>query len=314
MFWALLLNCSTLHGGLPKTIAPRQVQPSLLSAASPAPQASMEPARNIETKDGALPCLNCLECLRMIVRLHRDFFFLDGLAGSITIGDVRAMRGILDEPPREARYRVVIFREAQALVEAAANALLKSFEEPRQATSFVLLAPQRERLLPTLASRSFTLTLPWPESFPGAASSSPATVASAEPSTTGSKAALAGTEDSSVLSDDDPVISWEAELCLFLNSGRGWFDRTAIKGAVGAPLVHGMLRLCRRALASRILALRSGAESREGLESFLARLPEQRLRMVDEILAECQDSLLYAVNPTLVLEWMATRLYLLLPK
>ena len=36
--------------------------------------------------------------------------------------------------------------------------------------------------------------------------------------------------------------------------------------------------------------------------------------MLDEALAECQDSLMYNVNPVLVLEWLATRMYLLLPR
>ena len=51
-----------------------------------------------------------------------------------------------------------------------------------------------------------------------------------------------------------------------------------------------------------------------GAEALFARLPAPRLRMVDEILAECQESLVYMANPTIVLEWLATRLYLLLPR
>ena len=58
----------------------------------------------------------------------------------------------------------------------------------------------------------------------------------------------------------------------------------------------------------------SGAALAEGLERRLARLPLQRLRMLDEVLAECQDSLTYNVNPVLVMEWFATRLFLLLPR
>ena len=81
-----------------------------------------------------------------------------------------------------------------------------------------------------------------------------------------------------------------------------------------AALVHDLTGLCRRALAGRLSALGSGAAPGEGLESLLDRLPVQRLRILDEALAECQDSLLYNVNPVLVLEWLATRMYLLLPR
>lgn len=315
MFWALLLNCSPGDGknvGSPV----QNPQASLFTAPSPAPQGNSGSDRN-SGQDGAveealLPCLECSACLRIIARMHRDFFFLDGLAGSIKLGDpgrpepgtVRAVRGILGEPPREARFRVVVFREAQALVEPAANALLKSFEEPRPATSFVLLVPQRERLLPTLVSRSFTLTLPWPDAgdqdegsgtprFPGGG-------------------VFAGTGGRPVPMADDPLASWEADLCRFLKSGQGWLERTGVKGAVDAALAHAVLNLCRRALVARLLSLQHRVAPKEGLESLLARLPEQRLRMFDEVLAECQDSLVYAVNPSLVLEWLATRLYLLL--
>jgi DNA polymerase-3 subunit delta' len=210
----------------------------------------------------------------MIVHLHRDCFFLDGAAGSLKIDEVREVRSQLGEPPREARMRMVVFREAQALGEAAANALLKSFEEPVPATSFVLLAPQRERLLPTLVSRSLVLTLPWPSACP----------------------------------DDENLVPWEAALCAFLTTGQGFFERTGTKGAVDAALVHAMIGLCRRALAARILAAHP---PREGLERLLAPLSPQRLRFLDEALAEVQDSLVFAVNPALTLEWLATRMYLL---
>ena len=276
--WALLLNCPTATESLGEHTdtfshnaqAGEETPDSVGVSAAPAARKDAE------------PCLDCPECVRMVTHLHRDCFFLDGLAASIKIDDVRAVRNVLGEPPREARYRVVIFREAQALVEAAANALLKSFEEPRPATTFVMLAPQRERLLPTLVSRSITLTLPWPLE-----------------------------EDAA---QREALAPWEAALCTFLQSGRGWFERTGTKGSVDVALVHALTNLCRRALASRMAARQSGAAPREGLEQVLARLPDARLRMLDEALAECQDSITYGVNPVLVLEWLATRMYLLIPR
>jgi DNA polymerase-3 subunit delta' len=195
---------------------------------------------------------------------------------------VRALRSVLGEPPRETRYRAVLFREAQALGEAAVNSLLKSFEDPRPGTSFILLAPQRERLLPTLVSRSMVLTLPWPLE-----------------------------EDAAARGDLAP---WEAPLCTFLQSGREFFERSGSKGAVDTALAHALINLCRRSILGCIKARQEGTTPREGLESILDRLPDTRLRMLDEGLAECQDSLLYGVNPVLVVEWLATRMYLLLPR
>ena len=268
------------HEYLPPDAAAPDVGPSRLLP--PDADFSLPLAPDAGAARAAVPCLECPECIRMLTHLHRDCFFFDGLAGSIKIDEVRAMRAVLGEPAREARCRIVILREAQSLVEAAANALLKSLEEPRPGTSFILLAPQRERLLPTLVSRSFVLTLPWPWE--------------ADPDWR------------------DRLAPWEAALCSFMQSGRDLFERSGGKGAVDAPLAHDLTGLCRRALARRISALRSGAPPDEGLESLLARLPAQRLRMLDEALAECQDSLIYNVNPALVLEWLATRMFLLLPR
>lgn len=234
--------------------------------------------------NGQGPCLECPVCVRCITHLHRDIFFLDGAAASIKIDDVREVRAVLGEPPREATRRVIILHEAQALVEAAANALLKSLEEPRPATSFLLLAPQRERLLPTLVSRSMVVTLPWPKAEHSAA-------------------ALR-----------EELALWEAALCQFMLTGQGLFSLTSTKGSVTPALVNNITNLCRHALVGCMHALHTGNSAKEGLEALFARLPAPRLRMVDEILAECQESLVYMANPAIVLEWLATRLYLLLPR
>ena len=272
-YWMLLLNCEQRF--LPS--AGQQLSLGLPGLA-PVPEGSGESRRENEPA----PCLDCTVCRGMVSHLHRDCFFLDGTAGSIKIDDVRALRPVLGEPPRETRYRAVLFREAQALGEAAANSLLKSFEEPRPNTSFILLVPQRERLLPTLVSRSMVLTLPWPMQEDAAA-----------------REALA---------------PWEAALCTFLHNGREFFEHSGSKGAVDAALAHALVNLCRRSMLNCIKARQRGIVPREGLESILARLPDMRLRMLDEALAECQDSLLYGVNPVLVVEWLATRMYLLLPR
>lgn len=278
-YWAVLLNCG-LRGD------PKEHPTAEVSLPGLAPPAQPE----LPMPQDA-PCLECAECIRMVTHLHRDCFFLDGLSASIKIDEVRAVRAVLGEPPREARRRMVIFREAQALVEAAANALLKSFEEPRPGTSFVLLAPQRERLLPTLVSRSVCLTLPWPDAVHSSGQAS---------------------RDASPV--DENLVSWEAALCTFLQTGRGLFERTGTKGAVDIHTAHAVTGLVRRSLTGGIKARQGGSPAAEGLEKLLLRLPETRLRMLDEALAECQDSLMHSVNPTLVLEWLATRMYLLFPR
>ena len=57
-------------------------------------------------------------------------------------------------PPHEGRARVFIVRRAEELSIGAANALLKTLEEPRQGTHFILLSARGDRLLNTIRSRT----------------------------------------------------------------------------------------------------------------------------------------------------------------
>lgn len=70
----------------------------------------------------------------------------------IRIEQIREIVTFLSRPPLEASRAVIIIEAAQAMPEAAANALLKTLEEPGRAT-IILLAPKAEALLSTLVSR-----------------------------------------------------------------------------------------------------------------------------------------------------------------
>ncbi|MRG95021.1 DNA polymerase III subunit delta' [Polyangium spumosum] len=60
-------------------------------------------------------------------------------------------------PPHEGRARIFIIRRAEEITVAAANALLKTLEEPRQGTHFVLLTSRPDRMLDTIRSRTLKL-------------------------------------------------------------------------------------------------------------------------------------------------------------
>jgi DNA polymerase-3 subunit delta' len=65
---------------------------------------------------------------------------------------IREIAQFLSRSPLEAPRNVVVLEQAETMAEAAANALLKTLEEPGQAT-LILIAPAAESLLPTLVSR-----------------------------------------------------------------------------------------------------------------------------------------------------------------
>lgn len=72
---------------------------------------------------------------------------------SIPIDLVRSMQRRLTTRPTLGERRAVIVDPADDMEPQAANALLKSLEEPPQGTFFLLVAHQAARLLPTIRSR-----------------------------------------------------------------------------------------------------------------------------------------------------------------
>ena len=81
-------------------------------------------------------------------------------ARSIRIVQVRAMQRRLTTRPTTGDKRVVIIDPADDLERSAANALLKSLEEPPHGTYFLLVAHRPARLLPTIRSRCRVVRFP----------------------------------------------------------------------------------------------------------------------------------------------------------
>lgn len=70
----------------------------------------------------------------------------------IRLEQVRELARFLGRPPLTAPRLVVVIEGAEVMAEAAANALLKTLEEPGSAT-LILLSDNRDRLLTTIISR-----------------------------------------------------------------------------------------------------------------------------------------------------------------
>lgn len=70
----------------------------------------------------------------------------------IRLEQVLQIQRFLSRSPLEASRTLVVLEHAETMAEAAANALLKTLEEPPQAT-LILIAPSSDFLLPTLVSR-----------------------------------------------------------------------------------------------------------------------------------------------------------------
>lgn len=79
---------------------------------------------------------------------------------SIGIGQIREMQRRLTTRPTLGARRAIIIDPADDLEKAAANALLKSLEEPPAGTFFLLISHRPGRLLPTIRSRCRMLRFP----------------------------------------------------------------------------------------------------------------------------------------------------------
>lgn len=77
--------------------------------------------------------------------------------GKSSIHPIENMRRLIDEialPPYEAPVKVFIIHDADHMLPASSNALLKTFEEPSLDSYFILLTSALDAMLPTIVSRS----------------------------------------------------------------------------------------------------------------------------------------------------------------
>lgn len=111
------------------------------------------------------PCGKCQGCLWFLKGQHPDFRSVlptalqpdaDGKknpSNSILIEQLRALSDFLCLSTHRQGLRIVLIYPAEAMNLNAANAILKSLEEPIPNTLFLLITHQKERLLPTIKSR-----------------------------------------------------------------------------------------------------------------------------------------------------------------
>ena len=95
----------------------------------------------------------CKSCRKIQSGNHPDIILIEPSGPFIRIGQIRDLCRTLAMKPYEARLRVVIISDAQAMNPAASNALLKVLEEPPDRTILILTAMQTSDLLPTIVSR-----------------------------------------------------------------------------------------------------------------------------------------------------------------
>ena len=109
--------------------------------------------------DRQAPCGTCRSCRLVHTDRHPDVQVIAPENDRIKIETIRSMQRSVALSPIEGRYRIWIISRIDQATTSAANALLKTLEEPPLTVILLLTANRIESVLPTIASRCQTVSL-----------------------------------------------------------------------------------------------------------------------------------------------------------
>jgi DNA polymerase-3 subunit delta' len=98
-------------------------------------------------------CDRCASCYKMTTGNHPDVVVINPEGTSIRIEHIRALQRQLSYRPYESQRTVVIIDGCESLTPPAANALLKTLEEPSASALLLLLTSKKDALPLTIISR-----------------------------------------------------------------------------------------------------------------------------------------------------------------
>ena len=112
---------------------------------------------NCAAAQGIEACGVCGSCTKMAAGSHPDFLLVSPEKGAIKIDQVRRLIKELSFDPYEGNSRVVVIEDVHTMRQEAANALLKTLEEPPPNNLLVLTADSSGNVLQTILSRCQTI-------------------------------------------------------------------------------------------------------------------------------------------------------------
>jgi DNA polymerase-3 subunit delta' len=98
-------------------------------------------------------CGSCASCRKILSGNAPDFRLIQPDGNKIKINQIRELNRELSFAPLSARYRVFVICQSEVMTLEAANAFLKTLEEPPPGNIFILTASEPLDLLPTVVSR-----------------------------------------------------------------------------------------------------------------------------------------------------------------
>lgn len=99
-------------------------------------------------------CGRCIDCKKALLRNHPDIQIISpkGAQGYL-IDQIREVVISATRAPIQAQRKVFILKDVEQLGVSAANAFLKTLEEPSPRVVLILLTSHQDRVLPTIVSR-----------------------------------------------------------------------------------------------------------------------------------------------------------------
>jgi DNA polymerase III subunit delta' len=104
-------------------------------------------------------CDECLSCRKIDGETHADIHWArpESKSRIITVEQMRDLMQQIQLKPAKAEYKVAVIGDADRLNPQAANAFLKTLEEPPQNSVLILLSTEPQRILETILSRCLRL-------------------------------------------------------------------------------------------------------------------------------------------------------------
>jgi len=109
-------------------------------------------AINCENPKNSEPCNKCSNCLEIMAGKSIDLIEIDA-ASHTGVDDIRELTEGIKFAPVKSKYKIFIIDECHQLSKSAANALLKTLEEPPAHAIFLLATTEAHKMISTITSR-----------------------------------------------------------------------------------------------------------------------------------------------------------------
>ncbi|MCF6287779.1 MAG: DNA polymerase III subunit delta' [Proteobacteria bacterium] len=108
-------------------------------------------------------CNQCSACALLVAGNHTDLIYISAEKSIIKVEQIRTLSRSINLTTTRSKYKVVIIENAEQMNLSAANALLKTLEEPPQKVIIIITTSEIGKLLATIKSRCIKLNINIPK-------------------------------------------------------------------------------------------------------------------------------------------------------